>query len=260
MSERAETKAFDRTMRTALLGTAWTSCSRTLLDTTRFIVRPNLANSSKIEGKSRLTTGFWLYVFSLFCTGFFLVVALPLLLRAEAAPGDGLSSVLGGSVLSVMVALLLLGPLIEEFIFRGWLSGTWRSMLATVLTLFVVYGGSSLLTPWIGTNSTLKSLLLLAVAVAAIWATSPLDDGARLPFFGKLFPFIFWGQGIAFGALHFQNLTTPSPALATLSIMPLILCGWLWGYARLRLGVGWAILLHAAYNVPAGLGAIILAT
>ena len=64
------------------------------------------------------------------------------------------------------------------------------------------------------------------------------------------FPILFWLQGIAFGAMHFANFTSTSIALPLLMTMPLILCGWIWGYARMRSGFGAAWILHAAYNVP----------
>jgi len=36
--------------------------------------------------------------------------------------------------------------------------------------------------------------------------------------------------------------------------LALVVCGWLWGYTRVVLGLPAALVLHMAYNVPAGMG------
>jgi len=43
--------------------------------------------------------------------------------------------------------------------------------------------------------------------------------------------------------------------------LPLVVCGWLWGYARVVLGLPAALVLHMAYNVPSAVGiAVVMGT
>jgi len=39
---------------------------------------------------------------------------------------------------------------------------------------------------------------------------------------------------------------------------PLVICGWLFGYVRMVAGFGSAWLLHALYNLPSAVGAVLL--
>lgn len=87
---------------------------------------------------------------------------------------------------------------------------------------------------------------------------SPIDGGKRLPGFERIFPYLFWAQGLVFGALHLKNMAASSSIIAILFVLPLVMCAWLWGYARLMTGLGGAVILHAACNVPAVLGTIAL--
>ncbi|WP_198147718.1 type II CAAX prenyl endopeptidase Rce1 family protein [Erythrobacter sp. AP23] len=191
-------------------------------------------------------------------TMIFGVLALPVILATDLTTGEQLNEALSGSIWSVLLLVVILGPLVEEIIFRGWLSGTWRSALASAFGLTAIYGGSALLDPYLAEGSAIKPLILVTGASAIFFAFSPLDYDRRIIGFDRVFPIIFYAQAVAFGTLHFQNYAASSLVIALFATLPLIACGLIWGYARVRLGLAPAVILHAAYNVPAAIGSIIM--
>jgi len=197
---------------------------------------------------------------SLAVTAIFALLTVPLMLVSGAAPGGPLREVFTQPILSVVVSVVVLGPLIEEIIFRGWLTGTWRSITGSALFLFIFYGGAVLMTDLVVGPPVVKQLGLAGLGMGALWLIRPLDSGTRVVGYKRVFPFLFWGQGIVFGALHYQNVAADSVVVGFISTLPLIVCAWLWGYARIVLGLGGAVLLHAAYNIPAAVGLIVLMT
>ncbi len=223
-----------------------------------FLREPRLIHAPYESAASKIAAGFWLFILSLVITIGFGVLALPFMLMAKAAPGDQLQRALTQSLPSIVVSVILLGPLIEEIIFRGWLTGTWRSFAGSALFLAVVFGGAPLMTKFFGGPLIVKQLILVGLGLFTIWLLAPIDRGARVPGYERAFPFLFWGQGIVFGVLHYHNVAADSAIISLLSTLPLIACGWLWGYARIALGLKGAVMLHAAYNVPAAFGTIIL--
>lgn len=145
--------------------------------------------------------------------------------------------------------------------FRGWLTGTIQALAGSAVFLAIVFGGSWLLhylaphAPTLGAQAGVAALGLLAFC-AVQWKKS----GGHPAWYQRAFPIAFWSQGIAFGGLHFANLATDSPILSLLSVLPLVVCGWLWGYARIVLGFGAAWMLHMAYNLPAALAVMAVMT
>lgn len=195
-----------------------------------------------------------LFALSLMATAIFGALALPLLMITEAAPGEQLQQVMSQPIGSVLLAVIVLGPLIEEIMFRGWLSGTWRAFFGSALFIALFFGGAPLIVRTVDAPAYVVQLGLAVLGLASFRLLSPIDAGKRAPYFEKAFPYLFWGQGLVFGLLHFKNVAASSSVVATLATLPLVLCAWLWGYARIVIGLQGAIFLHAAYNVPAVLG------
>lgn len=191
---------------------------------------------------------------SLVVTAVFALVALPCLLMDEAKPGDHIRELSSGPTTTIVLAMVVLGPLVEEVMFRGWLSGTWRSVIGSALFLWLSFGIPPLADGMGSISATLIQSVLAMIGLIGFGVLSPIDAGKRLPYFEKAFPYLFWMQGLLFGALHFQNISTSSPIVTALAVVPLVLCGWIWGFARVRLGLWSAVILHAAYNIPAVVG------
>lgn len=223
-----------------------------------FLRRPTVENLLEQPIGEKAEIGVSLFVLSIATTMIVGVLALPVILATDLTTGEKLSEALSGSIWSVLLSVVVLGPLIEEIIFRGWLSGTWRAVLASAFGLTTIYGGSAILDPYVAEGNAIQPLLIVAGAILIFLAFSPLDDARRIIGFERVFPVIFYAQATVFGFLHFQNYAASSLVIALLATLPLVACGLIWGYARIRLGFASAVILHAAYNVPAALGSIIV--
>ncbi len=220
-----------------------------------FLLKPQPAvRKEDLLPLSPLAIGVSLLVLSLAVTAMFALAALPLFLLAEVGPGSQLQQVFSRSIASIVLAVIVLGPLIEEVMFRGWLSGTWRSVVGSAVFVALVFGIIHVVDRLLPVSATIIQLGLAVIGLIGFKLLSPIDTGKRLPYFERAFPYLFWTQGLVFGVLHFQNVTTNSPLVAVLSTLPLVICAWLWGFARIFLGLGSAVLLHATYNVPAVAG------
>jgi len=219
-----------------------------------FLRHPRLDQNIDTGTLSRNALSFWLLVFSFAVTAIFALLALPLIVSSSVSPADNLRHVFGQSALSVIVMVVILGPLIEEMMFRGWLTGTIQALAGSAVFLAIVFGGSWLVryllpdAPVLGGQAGVAALGLLA-----FFAIQRKEVEVHPAWYKRAFPIAFWSQGIAFGGLHFANLATNSLILSLFAVLPLVICGWLWGYARIVLGFGTAWMLHMAYNVPAAL-------
>lgn len=250
--------ALHEAMLTRNVARAARSFGLTISEFVAFLRRPKIDSPIELSIREKAKIGIWLFILSLIVTMTFGVLALPVILSTDLTAGEQLNEALSGSAWSVILSVVILGPLIEEIIFRGWLSGAWRAALATVASLGVIYGGSEILGPFFSGEGVVKTLVLVMSAAAILLAFSPLDKARRIFGFDRIFPIVFFAQAVAFGTLHFQNYVASSLVIALLATLPLIACGLIWGYARVRLGLASAVILHSAYNVPAAIGSIIM--
>ncbi len=200
----------------------------------------------------------WLLAMTFFATALFAAVALPFILSSQSSPSGGLEQVIDQPLLPLIVALVILGPLVEEVIFRGWLTGTPQALLATVLFLALFYGGLGLVASEMNVSQLIVQLAIAGLALGAFMCIERWQLRAAPQFYESIFPALFWLQGIIFGVLHFGNLKGGSFLLPMLMAGPLVVCGWLFGYARIRLGIGSAWLLHAMYNLPSAIGIAVM--
>lgn len=223
-----------------------------------YVRRPKLEDFEGLQISEKFIISFWLLVFSFGATAVIGVLALPVILLTDLEISEKLNSALNQSALSIIVSVMMLGPLVEEVIFRSWLAGTWRSAVACVLSLLVIFGGTELLEPFLPQDNVSHKLTLMIIVICVLVAFSPQDQDQPIVGFARVFPVLFYIQAIVFGVLHFQNYAASSTAVALFATLPLVACGFIWGYARIRVGLAFAVLLHVAYNVPAAIGSIIL--
>ena len=148
-----------------------------------------------------------------------------------------------------LFAFLLFAPVTEELVYRGWLSGRVAALR------FAVYGfaAEALL---------LAALFMDAQSGAAVsmgatglvfagllhWLMTRERDTQIPPWFTRNFHWMVWGSSVAFGLVHLGNYEPLSHPLGVLVVLPQTIGGLLLAYTRTRLGLGAAVLHHAAYN------------
>ncbi len=151
------------------------------------------------------------------------------------------------------VVLLVVGaaPLLEEWMFRGWLVGT-RRALAIFASLLVLIGAVSLIRFGIDPAYPVRIVAILGLAilwVVGVVAYRPSGlRNARPEWFDRCFPAIFWMSALGFALMHAFNYDEPYDWLVLPLLIPQLVGGAILGFARLRYGLWASILLHAAFN------------
>ena len=221
----------------------------------RFVSRPTLAEARSALGPQ---------AFQATAALFLLDVAAMLVLAGcaalyIAAGGEMPHHALDGLKLTAPLVLMivLVGPIFEEAAFRGWLTGTARalSLYGTVIVVAaaIMLSGSF--------DRIAAAILLAALLVGVIGSLMWLPGNAPIQRFEPFFPYLFWGSSIAFALVHLTNLTLGHNRLAILWVLPQLISGTIFGYARIRYGMWSNVMLHMAHNavmmlvaLSAGLG------
>lgn len=207
-----------------------------------FLRRPRLLEPTGLRAPGALAT--WLTLVALHL-GVLLVLVMPAysfwMARFELAPPDAFGKVAPEMLPGLAV---LLAPVGEELLFRGWQSGRPRALwlLGCALTgLAVLMYGYAANLP-VATGATLLALL---VAAPVGWAL--LRRRATPRWFAAAFPTIFYAVVTLFAVVHFVNY--PSVSLLGLPLLlPQLWGALVLGYVRQRLGLVAAILEHAVAN------------
>lgn len=210
-----------------------------------FLRRPRLLVPSGLRatGAGRL----WFGMAALHL-GVLLLVLLPFLKlwqQVFALPSPDAYGKLAPQLMAPLVVVV--APVLEEAIFRGWLTGRPRALwlLGCFLGLVAVAlaagaGGSA-----VGTSVALLSLL---VAAPAGWFA--LRRRPSLALFDRWQPVAFHGSAVVFALSHLANYPRVSPAAIAL-VLPQLWTGLTAGFVRLRLGLPASILLHMTSNALA---------
>lgn len=150
-----------------------------------------------------------------------------------------------------MLSLLILAPLFEEALFRGWLSGHraslrfagWGVLAAALFTLSSSPLVAEFYTP----------IVVLAGTVAALafaqWVYTRNRDADVPPWFASNFHWFVWGSSLAFAMAHLVRFDHFDSLADMLIIAPQVLGGLLLAYSRTRFGLRAAMVHHATYNL-----------
>ncbi len=156
----------------------------------------------------------------------------------------------------IIMAVIVGAPVMEEIVFRSWLSGKPGHALALVFGAAGA-GGFALThadTPLLGAG------LLLAGFAGGLAALVLLRKRGAMRWFAALFPGFFWLSTFAFALVHLANFSEGSLGILLPLVLPQLILGGLLGYIRVRIGLWAAILLHAAHNATAlGIAALAMA-
>ncbi|PLK27320.1 CPBP family intramembrane glutamic endopeptidase [Novosphingobium sp. TH158] len=140
--------------------------------------------------------------------------------------------------------VVIVAPVLEELLFRGWLSGRPRTVWLLGCVLAVALVATLPMEP--ASRGAVALLFLLAMPVG--WAL--LRRWATPRWFARGFPAIFWITALLFGAVHLSNY--PQPGLLALPlVLPQVWAGLVFGFVRMRVGLAGSMLVHAGANALA---------
>ncbi len=154
-----------------------------------------------------------------------------------------------GTLAEILVSYLLFAPVLEELLYRGWLSGRIAALR------FAAYGfaAQALLLASLFVREDMAMPLALAGAALALaglvhWSLTRTRDTAVPVWFTRNFHWIVWVSSLAFGLIHLGSYEALTHPLGVLVVLPQTIGGLLLAYTRTRLGLGAAMLHHAGYN------------
>lgn len=139
-------------------------------------------------------------------------------------------------------AVVLGAPIIEEWLFRGWLSGRPRALWLLACALGAA-GSLALFVP----DYARAGLGLLAMMLVAPTGWAVLRKRPAPEWFGQGYPVIFFTSAIAFGLVHVFNYASPG-LLHLPMVLPQLWAGLTLGFVRTRVGLPGSMLVHGASN------------
>jgi membrane protease YdiL (CAAX protease family) len=150
---------------------------------------------------------------------------------------------------------VLAAPLIEELLFRSWLTRRWGILIVMPLLLI----GVALLA-LLGADSDIISdgvqMLILAAMLGSfalyLYRFVPLSRQTAIldHTINSIFPYVFWGSCILFGLVHLANYEAGDMGvLLPLIILPQFVVGVMLGFIRMRFGLISAMVFHGLYNL-----------
>lgn len=144
---------------------------------------------------------------------------------------------------------LLLAPLLEEALYRGWLTGRVAALrfAAFGFAAEACFVGSLWVSP--GWESALATAgVLIALAGFVQWLVTRERDVAVPAWFTRHFAAMVWASSVVFALIHVGNYEPLTHPLGLLVVAPQLIGGLFLAYVRTRLGLRAAIAHHAAYN------------
>lgn len=152
----------------------------------------------------------------------------------------------------VLLLIVLGAPVMEEVMFRGWLSGRLGHVLATIVAVPALAMGSTVLAFDAVGGPGEHSIVLIPAAAAMLLVAFAIVYALRhrgaARWFTRVFPLFFWLSALAFATIHIWNYPDDPGPLVLALVIPQLIAGTIFGYARVRYGLWSSILLHALHN------------
>jgi membrane protease YdiL (CAAX protease family) len=144
---------------------------------------------------------------------------------------------------------LLIAPLLEEAVYRGWLSGR----IAALRFALFGFAAEACFVAGLFAGEDAAGLLAMAgvgIALAGFvqWLYTRERDVAVPEWFTRHFALLVWASSLFFAAIHLGNYEPLASPLGVLVVTPQLIGGVLLCYVRTRLGLRAAMVHHAAYN------------
>ena len=147
---------------------------------------------------------------------------------------------------------LLLAPLLEELLFRGWLGGRRAALRFALygLAALALFMGSLFAGPGVATALALAGVGTVSAGLVH-WSRTRHRDRAVPAWFIRHFGKLVWGSTLLFGLIHLGNYEPLTHPLGVLVVLPQTIGGLLLAYTRTRLGLAAAVAHHSAFNAVA---------
>jgi hypothetical protein len=145
-------------------------------------------------------------------------------------------------LLLLVIAVL---PMAEEMVFRSWLSGRAGHMVALVVLAIGVA------VPVISGPQAHPILLLGSLAIAALLAVSVavwLRKRRAMPFFTRQFAWFYFASALLFALAHLMNYSDGITLALLPLVVPQLIAGLIFGYARVTFGLWSDMMLHMMHN------------
>ncbi len=189
--------------------------------------------------------------------GLDLVIMIVLLGIAGAVMSSGIDlpeTALSGMEITgaVVFAAVIVAPIAEEIVFRGWLSGRPGHILALALLI----GGGMGAAVVAGTGTGTGDLQAMGSAALAGFVSAVLAGAAifllrrrgAIGWFARFFPAFFWLSTVGFACVHLLNFPPEQIAMALPLVLPQFATGAILGYLRVNHGLWASMLLHLLHN------------
>ncbi|MEP3225127.1 MAG: CPBP family glutamic-type intramembrane protease [Parasphingorhabdus sp.] len=199
----------------------------------------------------------WLFLLNCIIVAAIALLLLPVMLAFDISMSNSMSDLFGRPIWQLLLIVVVAGPIVEELMFRSWLSGKPRLLIplsGLILWMAMTYGFNQL--GWAEASSITGAIMLSAIIIAVLIGTIVMWKRAAPSWFIRIFPIIFWAQALVFGLVHVFNYAGDNPAALLPFVLPQTIGGLIWGYARIRYGWWANIAMHMAYNLLATSGLI----
>jgi hypothetical protein len=150
--------------------------------------------------------------------------------------------------------IILIFPIIEEFVFRYALNFKRESIAVCVSLIIYRFLGSSF--TQFDTSSFLDYFRLVFSVSVYFLLSRTLSEDFLANIRKVYFPYIFYFSAVSFALVHISNFNPIQYDILyfyPLYVLPQFAMGLFFGYIRLKQGFFWSVLLHSAINLPSGL-------
>jgi membrane protease YdiL (CAAX protease family) len=215
----------------------------TLADFRNFLRAPHLAVPAPLHlGWRRWTIMVATYLAGLVIIG----TGLTVWQRTQHLPAPEAFNGFSAPVLAAIVVLI--APLGEETLFRGWLTGRPRALWLVLMAMLAALLLRAVAAHW---HEVAVSIGMVVVALAAPVGWFVLRRRTAAPrWFARRFAVWFYLSDVVFGLMHLTNYPRLSWALVPM-VLPQVWAGLVFGYLRMRNGLWAGILAHAVGNAAA---------
>ena len=216
----------------------------------RFLKRPTLPARAPLPKIRSLTAVLRLFVLDLIVMSVLLGIAGAVMSAGIDVPETALAGMEIGP--AIIFAVIVIAPLVEETLFRGWLSGRPGHVLGILLAvpagllaagIFTAVGGGTFANPWAGMAGAVMVGLIVALAFVFL-----LRRRDAMRWFKRFFPLFFWLSTLGFASVHLFNFEPGQMAMALPLVLPQFATGTMLGYLRVKYGLWSSILLHMLHN------------